>query len=217
LTTVAKLEALLGRIQKNRRSQASAALREAPTQPPAHPVPVGLPAVARAAPVAVAQPKAAPPPEVELAPSMEEMPMRAPRPTPMEMALEEGFDGPDVQMEEVEITIDDGDEDMVASTPTAPVEMRAPVEARPPVELRAAIVEAPRQPEQRAALHPAAAEQRATPPAETELEPIEARPIPIPALQPSAPVVRAVSPAPSIEPLTFGQLLDRTLSLRKKR
>jgi hypothetical protein len=168
VSTVAKLETLLGRIQKNRR-----------------PRPAGAPAAAK--PMAAVAPVRR---EVERAPMPEPEPpsqeieidrLRAPRPTPMEMALEEGLDTMDgtETLEEVEITIDEDDEReaIAQAAPTAPVGTPA-VAAPPPT--------------------------------------IEPSPIALPAAKASAPVARAISRAPEVETLTFGELLERTLALRRR-
>lgn len=176
---VAKLEELLGRIEKNRR-----------------PAPVVLggatatPAPLRAAPEPVpAAPEAPTAAEVEaLARS------RAPKPTPMEMALETMPEpSTDVSMD-VEIVIDEGPEITIdadgegfeEAVPTAPVETRAPE----PVAAR-----------------PHAAAERA---------PVAARPIDLPAPAPSGPVARAVSRAEPPEPRTFRELIARSLALRPR-
>ncbi len=196
---VAKLEDLLGRIEKNRR-----------------PAPVALGGAAKATPVplrATPQPAPAAP---EAAPAAEEAAadarVRGLKPTPMEMALEtmpEPSTEPSMDVEIVidegpEITIDADGEAFEEAVPTAPVETRAPEPVAPRAATPAAA--APR------AATPAAATRAATPaPA-----PVAARPIDLPAAAPSGPVARAVSRAEPPEPRTFRELLDRSLALRPR-
>ncbi len=181
---VAKLEELLGRVQKNRRAVAEVALGGA-----AKMTPVPAPAAAREA--------AAEKAEAEKAEAIDaaavDARVRAPRPTPMEMALETAESSMDV-----EITVDDGPESTIDadgetledSIPTAPVETRAPVVEEKPAPAR---IVPPREP-----------------------EPVAPRAIEVAAPKAAA-VARVVSRAPALEPATFGELIDRTLALRPKR
>lgn len=200
---VAKLEELLGRVQRNRRprpehegrtepitAEVAVARPIAPSpepEPPRAPTPAPL-RLESERPRAIAP---APEPEAEL-----EAPRPAPKPTPMEMALG-GLETMEPSVD-LEITVDEGPEisideegELEEAIPTAPVETRAPVEARAPTP-------APAQ----APVEPA--------------PPLEARPIALEAAAPSRPVARVVSHAHPSEPQSFGELLDRTLALRPR-
>lgn len=169
---VAKLEDLLERIKKNRR----------PT-----PGPIALRAAPVAEPVAEAPAPSAPPPAVEIPEPTTEERLRAPKPTPMEEALEtelESHADVDVEVtfddEGPEITIDEEGE-VTEAAPTAPVDLRAPEPEPTPAP-----------------------------------EPLLPRPIEVAAAKPSAPVARVVSRPARKEATTFGELLDRTLALRPR-
>lgn len=213
---VAKLEALLGRIARNRRPlPARPAKAEAKRPASIHPpLPTHAVVTARAAP---SPPEPAPPPKPIVAPTPEPVltpppmedearPVRATRPTPMEQAVvveletlsprEPSSVDVEISLDDdgTEVTIDaDGDESLESfegDAPTAPVEMRAPQPT--PVEI------IPAEPE-----------------AEEE-EVLAAAPIELPAAAASQPVARTVSRHATVEPETFGELLDRTLALRPR-
>ncbi len=215
MNQVGKLEALLGRIQKNRQAVARHAAQAAPVAAPAarvaqRPAPEPTPAQKALAPKPAVV-ELTPPPLDDLEPAL-----RPPAPTPMEMALEEGgYDtilgpGPIIaaeptSMEDVEITVDE--EEFGEEAQTAPVGTRAaePV-AAPAVSM----------PVRAAAPEPQAPMQPRVEPAKIAPEPIAPRPISIPQVAASAPVARVVSQPTTIEPATFGELLERTLALRPR-
>jgi hypothetical protein len=169
---VAKLEEILSRVQRNR--------AEGPTA-----------SVASSIVSAVAAGPAIPEPSLSHSGRQEGASSRAPKPTPMEMALLLESEEPEVQ---VEITVDAEEPEIVIeaeppeeSIPTAPVGTRAPLQ-RP---------------------EPATGKRPALAPSQPAEEPVN-----IPATAaPSTPIARVVARP---EPRTFGELLDRALALRPR-
>jgi hypothetical protein len=229
---VAKLEALLGRVARNRRPlpARSPATPSTDKRPSLHPpLPTHAVVTARAAPepapklIPVApiarepEPILAPPPIDEM---IEERPPRAVRPTPMEQAVNveleahAPFEAPSPSSVDVEITLDDegteltveaGDDEGIDSFEgDALLSDSAPTA---PVEMRA--------PQPTPIIIPAEEPEDEEEPS-AEAEELFARPIELPPAKAAQPVAKSVSRQVPIEPETFGELLDRTLALRPR-
>lgn len=163
------------------------------------------------------EPPAEPPKPADVAEPTTGERAKAPKPTPMEMALEVELENRPESMDDVEIEVEEGpevtiedDEDLIEATPTAPVELRAP-------ELASTPAPAPRvsMPEPAPRVSTPALDLRA-PERAPAREPLIPRPIETVAAKPSAPIARVTSRAPRTEPATFGELLDRALALRPR-